>query len=280
MTLLQSCGAHVFCVRAMRCLLTGVRLPSWALSVSGSGVSRATGLHEGGANTSPARLLQPCAASAWQCTIRGLLHGRLSSSRAAVACRDLQTGSHLAAFKSSGGPCRGCACLGSDAFVCAQQGKDSLHFYAWHQEALLQRCFVAERLLCVAAAHVGSVVAAGAASGFLYVWNTSSGRLLATQKAHTRSVTCVAVDDSGALLFTGGQDCLVSCWWLTELLDTAAAGATQPKWTGCAHTPRLRKPCTSYPQDVTMMQSRHRCVVALLTRVNQLHESAARQNAC
>jgi pre-rRNA-processing protein IPI3 len=145
--------------------------------------------------------------------------------------RDVNSGSQLAQFKSCGSPARGLACLGTDAFVAAQNAKDSLHFYAWHQEGILQRCFVSEHINCLASAHVGVIVAGGGPSGTLYVWNTSSGRLLTAHKAHMRGITCMAFDDGGALLFTGGQDCILSCWWLPELVDSSKAAAAEPHWT-------------------------------------------------
>jgi pre-rRNA-processing protein IPI3 len=52
------------------------------------------------------------------------------------------------------------------------------------QESILQRCFVAEKLTAIAATPSGAYVAAGGASGNLYVWNSSTGRLLLGFKAH------------------------------------------------------------------------------------------------
>lgn len=54
------------------------------------------------------------------------------------------------------------------------------------QDALLQRCFAAEQLRCVAASPDGSLVAAGGASGRVYVWQAGSGRLLRLWPAHYR----------------------------------------------------------------------------------------------
>lgn len=88
-------------------------------------------------------------------------------------------------------------------------------------------------------------MAGGGPSGTLYVWNTSSGRLLTAHKAHMRGVTCMAFDDGGALLFTGGQDCILCCWWLSELVDSSKAAAAEPHWT------RYRSPTTSVYLNVS-----------------------------
>jgi hypothetical protein len=54
------------------------------------------------------------------------------------------------------------------------------------QDTLLQRCFAAEQLRCVAASPDGSLVAAGGISGRVYVWQAGSGRLLRSWPAHYR----------------------------------------------------------------------------------------------
>jgi WD40 repeat protein len=54
------------------------------------------------------------------------------------------------------------------------------------QDALLQRCFAAEQLRCVAASPDGALVAAGGASGRVYLWQAGSGRLLRSWPAHYR----------------------------------------------------------------------------------------------
>jgi hypothetical protein len=62
----------------------------------------------------------------------------------------------------------------------------SRHSFGAAQDALLQRCFAAEQLRCVAASPDGSLVAAGGASGRIYVWQAGSGRLLRSWPAHYR----------------------------------------------------------------------------------------------
>ena len=52
------------------------------------------------------------------------------------------------------------------------------------QDALLQRSFAAEPIVAVAASPDGTHVAGGGVSGHLYLWQSSSGRLLRTWPAH------------------------------------------------------------------------------------------------
>ncbi len=52
------------------------------------------------------------------------------------------------------------------------------------QDAVLQRSFAVEPLAAVAASADGAYVAAGGASGSLYLWEAGSGRLVAQWPAH------------------------------------------------------------------------------------------------
>lgn len=52
------------------------------------------------------------------------------------------------------------------------------------QDTLLQRCFAAEQLTCVAGTDDGALCAAGGISGRIYVWQAGSGRLLKAWPAH------------------------------------------------------------------------------------------------
>lgn len=71
------------------------------------------------------------------------------------------------------------------------------------QDALLQRCFAAEALRCVAASEDGGLCAAGGASGRIYVWQAGSGRLLRSWTAHYK-VSCFCTAQGHHLVRCGG----------------------------------------------------------------------------
>jgi WD40 repeat protein len=100
------------------------------------------------------------------------------------------------------------------------------------QEQALQRAFPQEPLTALAASASGAYLAAGGASGTLYIWCTASGALLRAWHAHYKAVSCLAFSDGGGVLLSGGEDTLVHSWLLAELLDarrdsggSGAAGA-------------------------------------------------------
>lgn len=63
-------------------------------------------------------------------------------------------------------------------------GKGAVHAWVWHKDQPHLRCFAVEPLAALAATPDGVYCAAGGASGTIYVWETSSGRLLRSWPAH------------------------------------------------------------------------------------------------
>jgi pre-rRNA-processing protein IPI3 len=76
-----------------------------------------------------------------------------------------------------------------------------------------------ERLTAVAASPDGALLAAGGASGAVYIWEAGSGRLLRSWAAHYKAVTALTFTTSAAILVTGAEDTLVHAWLMCDLLD-------------------------------------------------------------
>ncbi|KAL4854511.1 Protein ROOT INITIATION DEFECTIVE 3 [Chlorella vulgaris] len=151
-----------------------------------------------------------------------------SSNEGNITAWDVHTGTALTSFKTNA--CApGClSLLGRDYLVAAQLGRGGgLHFWAWHKDQPHLRSFAAEQLTAVTATRDGTFCAAGGASGAVFVWETSSGRLLKSWPAHYKAVTCLAFSDSGAVLVTGGEDTMVNAWLLADVLDATAGQQLQ-----------------------------------------------------
>lgn len=69
----------------------------------------------------------------------------------------------------------------------------------------------------------GAYLAAGGASGTIYVWELGSGRLLRTWPAHYKAVSVLCFTEGGGLLLSGSEDTLVAAWQLGDILDVASA---------------------------------------------------------
>ena len=100
--------------------------------------------------------------------------------------RDLPTSTQLTSFKGNACGPNALARLGRDYLIAAQLGArgGALHAWAWHKDTVHLKSFAAEPLGCVAASPDGTYCAAGGASGAIYLWETSSGRLLRSWPAH------------------------------------------------------------------------------------------------
>eukprot|EP00775_Hariotina_reticulata_P006600 gene6600-6828_t len=157
------------------------------------------------------------------------------STEANIVAWDLDTATQLAQYKANASA-RNCCCrLGHDYFASAQNNKDVIHFWTWHKDQVLQRCFTQEALTALAASPNGAYLAGGGTSGTLYCWEVASGRLLRSWPAHYKAVSCLQFSDSGGLLVSAGGDALVCAWLLAEVLDgqqdvlpaAAAAGTSR-----------------------------------------------------
>jgi len=64
----------------------------------------------------------------------------------------------------------------------------------------------------VALDEAGRFVASGSQDGTAHLWETTSGRLIATLRGHTNAVQSVALDAAGQLIVSGSQDGTVRLW--------------------------------------------------------------------
>ncbi|KAK9826171.1 hypothetical protein WJX81_003129 [Elliptochloris bilobata] len=160
-----------------------------------------------------------------------------SSTESTISAWDVHTSTFLAAFKANASGRNALSLLGRDYLVAAQQPKGVLHFWTWHKDQVLQRCFAAEPILALAASPDGVHLAGGGASGAIYLWETPSGRLLRSWPAHYKAVTALAFAEGGRLLLSAGGDTLAAAWQLLDVLDAPASPAPPaPLFSWAAHT--------------------------------------------
>lgn len=153
--------------------------------------------------------------------------------------RDVHTGTALTSFKTNA--CApGClSLLGRDYLVAAQLGRGGgLHFWAWHKDQPHLRSFAAEQLTAVTATRDGTFCAAGGASGAVFVWETSSGRLLKSWPAHYKvQCTCNPCLSSSLVICKLRQQLQLQLQWPachTYLLCAVPCNKAQPSITHIA----------------------------------------------
>lgn len=84
---------------------------------------------------------------------------------------------------------------------------------------LIARLHPSEPTPTLALSPRGDMLAAGSASGRLYVWNVASGHLLASVDAHFRAVSCLQWTACGQALVSGGKDARILIWTVEALMD-------------------------------------------------------------
>ena len=97
-------------------------------------------------------------------------------------------------------------CGHSELVLSAERGRAFVHAWGGSKEQPAYRMQVPEKLGCVACTADGAHLAAGGASGKLYLWQLASGRLLLAWDAHFKACTAVAACAHDGLLVTAGAE--------------------------------------------------------------------------
>ena len=119
-------------------------------------------------------------------------------------------------------------CGHSELVLSAERGRAFVHAWGGSKEQPAYRMQVPEKLGCVACTADGAHLAAGGASGKLYLWQLASGRLLLAWDAHFKACTAVAACAHDGLLVSAGADAIVLVWSFASLLQAAEERRTPP----------------------------------------------------
>lgn len=156
-----------------------------------------------------------------------------------------QRSHHYASFRNAECPLHAAALSGvgpGERLFVASPNKALVTTYAWGKESADQRMPVPEPMACLAVApqpttahgdtkpafRVPWLLAAGSASGKLYVWELSSGTLLCVKDAHYQLVSVLAFSPCGTFLFLGGLDSRVNVWRVVDLVSAAESSSAKP----------------------------------------------------
>lgn len=103
------------------------------------------------------------------------------------------------------------SCLAQTAlgFLLQHGNKPHVYLYNWAKKQPATRCAAPEPILCTCSDASSRFVYAGSASGKGYIWDSSSGDMLAQWNAHFRGVSSIAATHDAAFVVTGGEDGLV-----------------------------------------------------------------------
>ncbi|KAH8426438.1 putative ribosomal assembly complex component Ipi3 [Aspergillus melleus] len=118
-----------------------------------------------------------------------------------------------------------CLAVSPSHVFAAQSEKAILHVYSrekGNQEATVP---FPERIrsIAIAGSKNGDVVVLGTEGGRLILWETCTGRQVATTASHLSPVTALVVDPSSNFILSGSQDANVHVWSLADLLSFTKA---------------------------------------------------------
>eukprot|EP00126_Sphaerothecum_destruens_P015752 Sdes_comp9789_c0_seq2m1320 len=104
-------------------------------------------------------------------------------------------------------------------FLSSQTDKPSIFVYKYNREQPAFKFSVPEKLSSLVASLCGVYTYGGSITGFIYVWKTNSGELLAKFRAHYKAVSKLCLSEDDFLLFSGGDDGVVHVWSVLSILD-------------------------------------------------------------
>uniref|UniRef100_A0A8C4ZPL6 WD repeat-containing protein 18 n=1 Tax=Gadus morhua TaxID=8049 RepID=A0A8C4ZPL6_GADMO len=141
---------------------------------------------------------------------------------------DLHSGANLVSYRGGNTSARGLAVLDDRWLLGAQLGKNFINVWEiQRKDQLLQRMVCPGVVTCLTAAPNGLFLAAGIAEA-LYLWEVSTGGLLAVLNRHYQDVSCVKFTDDSSHLITGGKDNLALVWRLASVVQLDQGCSPEP----------------------------------------------------
>ncbi|XP_062199950.1 protein ROOT INITIATION DEFECTIVE 3-like [Phragmites australis] len=148
-----------------------------------------------------------------------------------IAAYDALTGDVVAEFPAANTPRHGLAvaagpgtAIVAASHVCPATGAGSIRLLRWWSPAPAHELPVPEPVAPLVATPYGSHLLAGGVSGRVHAVALPSGDVACSLRAHTGgAVSCLALNDDGSLLVSGGDNGGVAVFPLLSVLDVDAA---------------------------------------------------------
>ncbi|EFN79233.1 WD repeat-containing protein 18 [Harpegnathos saltator] len=150
-----------------------------------------------------------------------ILTSEASGQSCSAAVWDPSNGSLLSLFKNTGALCRRSLQLLSDCYLLgADSTKHRLYVWPLNNSAPVNniRLTTPGKINALTCTPNGSYIIAAIGEN-LFIWQTCSGRLLATFSEHLQKINCLSTTKDGSLFASGGDDGLVFVWSLFSALN-------------------------------------------------------------
>ncbi|XP_034611313.1 WD repeat-containing protein 18 [Trachemys scripta elegans] len=159
---------------------------------------------------------------------------------------ELHSGSALPGYRGGNSGARGLALLGGEHLLGAQLGKGYINVWELQRKDQLQQKIICPGLVtCLTASPNGLYILAGIAES-IYLWEVSSGNLLAILNRHYQDLTCLCFTDDSSHFLSGGKDCLVLVWNLYSTLQVEHSQIPEPRHVWSRHSLPITDLCCGF----------------------------------
>ncbi|XP_071369208.1 WD repeat-containing protein 18, partial [Centroberyx affinis] len=142
---------------------------------------------------------------------------------------ELQSGTNLLSYRGGNSACRGLAVLNGEFILGAQLGKNFINVWEIQRKDQLQQKIVCPGVVtCLTASPNGLYLAAGIAEA-VYLWEVSTGNLLAVLTRHYQDLTCLKFTDDSSHFVSGGKDNLALVWSLASVVQLDLSHTPEPR---------------------------------------------------
>ncbi|KAL4634805.1 WD repeat-containing protein 18 [Arapaima gigas] len=149
---------------------------------------------------------------------------------------DLHSGTNLLSYRGGNSSARSLTVLNGEFILGAQLGKNFINVWEIQRKDQLQHKIVCPGIVtCLTASPDGLYLLAGIAEA-IYVWEVSTGSLLAILNRHYQDLTCLRFTDDSSHFISGGKDNLVLVWSLASVVQLDSSRPLEPRHIWASHS--------------------------------------------
>ncbi|KAJ3599938.1 hypothetical protein NHX12_033890 [Muraenolepis orangiensis] len=141
---------------------------------------------------------------------------------------DLLSGASLLSYRGGSTSSRGLTLLDQRHLLGAQLGRNFINVWdVQRKDQMQQKILCPGVVTCLASSPNGLYLAAGIAES-LYLWEVSTGCLLAVLSRHYQDISCVQFTDDSSHFITGAKDNLALVWRLASVIQLDQGPSPDP----------------------------------------------------
>ncbi|XP_035379198.1 WD repeat-containing protein 18 [Electrophorus electricus] len=149
---------------------------------------------------------------------------------------DLHTGSNVLSYRGGNSSARSLTVLNGEYILGAQLGKNFINVWEIQRKDQLQQKIVCPGIVnCLVASPDGLYVLAGIAEA-VYLWEISTGNLLAVLSRHYQDLSCLRFTDDSSHFVSGGKDNRALIWNLASVVQLDSSRVPEPRHVLSCHS--------------------------------------------